>query len=524
MKKVLIILSIFLSSCASVRINKYVNSIHTLPVKQDQTIISQPSPPTQQTIDGIHYTCTSTDNTRTSTLDAIVAFSSQSGILYPGALIKGKSLDGGRLDPISVRRSGGTLTVSFFNPQSNVNRLNVGLTRNQKTKNAIATSIITKHVDEASDSKIGVAQRELTNQVPAGAQVARISFEKTEFHSFEQSFLSTGMSVSWLTGEFKAKLENLSTNKVSKYFVKVLQPFYDVSYESDFKESLTPSSFVSKDVHLKAFKNALGDPTGNPPAYVQSVSYGRILLMYIESSESQEELNSTMSVAFSGAFVDGSANLTTRQKEVLTKSTINVIALGGNAAAAFKIIAQGSADDMLKELKKYLVDGANYDPINNPAYPISYLTRYIKNNETAKLSYTTNFQVNNCVKNPTKVTQILFDINLTTDDKDEQEAVEFWTLKAGVVKGNQTFGQGTKWGDPGTYTCTLNVSDITVEELSAVSVRMLKTAGCGGPRGCGMEGYINAWYLTEYGEKVLWFQIPNRQYGDASDNDVWLKQ
>lgn len=523
LKKISIaLLAVTLASCNdSERIDKFVNSIKTLPVKQDQTIVSQPSPPSQQVIDGVRYTCSSTDNTQTATPDEVVAFNPNTGVLYPGALVKGTSLNNGILTGINVKRNSGKITVSFFNPKNTVERINLfDLKSGIKETPSENPSKITKSIPEATFQTVSDAIRELTNKVPAGSQVARIKFEKTEFHTLEQSFLSTGLSVSWLSGSVKAQLSTLNTSSKSKYFVKVIQPYYDISFETDYQSIQKPSSFISSKTKFSDFQKAIGDTTGNPPAYVKSISYGRLLLFFIESSASQEELNATMEATFSGAFVGGSANLTLRQKEIVNSSAINVVSFGGSADATIDLLN----GDKLNGLQKYLKDGANYDPQKSPGYPITYVSRYLKNDEVAKLSYTTNFKVEKCVRNPTKVSQLIFDINLTTDDKDREDAVEFWIIKGGNVTGHNIFGQGTKWGDPGKYPCVVNVNDITVDDLPLTSVRMLKTAGCGGPRGCGMEGFIDVWYITEYGQRALWFQIPNRRYGDDAENDVWLKR
>lgn len=424
----LLILALTLFSCKHrEKINELVNSIKTLPVTKDIDVISGEEKPTIETIDGVKYKCVSTPKTISQSIDDIVAFNPNTGVLFPGSVVKGSSLKNGILNPVSVARNGGKLTISYITFAGSVN----------KEVN------YTEKVENASFQNIQNAEKKLLSQLPDGNQLSIISFEKTEAHELNESFLRLGLSVNWLSGSVKSQLTQSFQSNKSKYFVKVIQRYYDMSFETNFSKSQEPADFFSSDVNAAQISSAIGDTIGNPPAYVKSISYGRMLLLFIESDASQKDLTAGLEATFSSGTTKGQTSITAGQKTAIENSKINLLSLGGSAPATVKLLSGNKLDSLVT----YLQAGANFSK-NSPGYPITYTTRYLKNNEAAKLSYTTNYAVKDCQKNPRAVQTFYVNFIGITDDKDDDEPIDFT-----VKKGNQIIGQllnvgaGVTWDD-----------------------------------------------------------------------------
>ena len=166
MKHLLILLLLILTlfSCKRrEKINEMVNSIKTLPVTKDQDIIAGAEEPTVETIDGVKYKCVSTPKSLSQSIDDIVAFNPNTGVLFPGSVVKGASLKNGILNPISVARNGGKLTISYITFTNNQNK-EVSYTEN---------------IEDANFQNIQKAEKKLLSQLPDGNQLSIISFEKT---------------------------------------------------------------------------------------------------------------------------------------------------------------------------------------------------------------------------------------------------------------------------------------------------------------------------------------------------------
>jgi len=464
----LMVLTIILFSCKRrEKINELVNSIPTLPVLKDQDIISGDEKPSIERIDGVKYKCVSTPKTLSQSIDDIVAFNPNTGVLYPGSVVKGASLKNGILNPISVARNGGKLTISYITYAENLKGNEVSYSEN---------------VEEASFQIIQNAGKKLTNRLPAGNQISIISFEKTEAHELNESFLKLGLSTSWLSGSVKSQLDQSFQSNKAKYFVKVVQRYYDISFETNFSTNQEPADFFSDKVNVDEIYISIGDTVANPPAYIKSISYGRILLLFIESESSQKDLTAALEATFSSGTAKGQINISAGERAAIENSKINLLSLGGSAGATVKLLSGNKLDSLIV----YLQEGANFSK-NSPGYPITYTARYLKNNEAAKLSYTTNYSVKQCEKNPRTLQTFYINFIGIEDDKNDDEPINFT-----VKKGDQIIGQlldvgaGDTWDDGRNIQIAIPITNIVDEfDRKQISLEIDKSNAHGGGNGQG---------------------------------------
>lgn len=482
-------------------INKVINAMPTFPMTKNSGITPGKSRITYEVREGVKYKCTTDSMSQAEVLDEIVAFHPNTGILYPGALIKGNSLNNGVLNPIDVKRNSGTVTISY-----------------QDFKKDDQISVKVKDVNFDNVNK---ARKQLVNQIPDGKQVAILDFQKTESHSLEESFLKIGMSAKWLKGSFKARLDQGYKSNTSKYFLKIIQSYYDISFETDYSGGLEPADYFSPEVLANEVETGILEKVGNPPTYIKSITYGRMLLVFIESSSVQDSLNAAVEAKFSGYGVSGQLDLSAGKKTALDNSKITLISLGGAAEGVVKLISGNKLDSLMA----YVKNGQNFSK-NSPAFPISYVCRYLKNNEAAHISYTTNYVVPKCVVNPREIDFLAVTFTGISDDKDATEDVTFQVINDGDVVARLTTGKGQKW-DQQWYEeipITGNLDELD-KKTTILKIQKGNQNGGGGGYGAGFifSGHnVYAHFAGDPKNKLsLWYSNNNRlQLGNGNINDL----
>ncbi len=143
-----------------------------------------------------------------------------------------------------------------------------------------------------------------------------------------------------------------------------------------------PAKVFAPSVTVEELQNYMGPD--NPPMYISSVTYGRILIFKMTSRRSYEDIKAAMKWKVLGIGSEDSL----RHKRILTESELQVLVLGGNAS-------QGVLPILGNDVKSYIQQGANWSA-DSPGVPIAYTTKYLKNHQVAKLGYTTEFEVWEC--------------------------------------------------------------------------------------------------------------------------------
>jgi thiol-activated cytolysin len=137
-----------------------------------------------------------------------------------------------------------------------------------------------------------------------------------------------------------------------------------------------------------------------PPAYVSSVTYGRMVLFTFESAYSDEEMGAALDFAYNGG-ADVSGNVSVSYKDIISSSKITAFILGGDAGTAVQAI------DSYDALIAFIKGGGNYSK-DSPGAPIAYKLNYLKDNSPARMSETTNYDVQTCNRVSQKI-QITLD-------------------------------------------------------------------------------------------------------------------
>ena len=310
------------------------------------------------------YVCKKTPCSITATPEAIATFDPSTEILWLGSLIQGKTYLGGlaSMQELPIRqRAPLTIVLQLINED------------------------VHRTVEEPTMATVNQAIGELvTSAEDSGYEPSStMSFNKNECYSLEQGMLKIGMSVSYMGASVSSQLEMSQTYEEQSLVAYFRQRMFTVSLVLP----QTPSEFFSDDFtvdDMKAQENLGRIGPDNLPAFVSSITYGRILVMTMTSTYSETEMKAALQASYDG-IVDVSGSVSTEQLNVLQNTSINIIAVGGEASNALDLIRTGNLGD-------YFMNEVSL----TSAVPISYALRNLADNSLAQVSETTEYDILEC--------------------------------------------------------------------------------------------------------------------------------
>lgn len=352
------------------------------PVKPDvPETAGTPSQPAPETVQGVEvrdpvsdlvtgyrteeYLCTSTPYSMTATPEKIVMFSPDREVLWPGAMLQGKShRDGlGSLLPLTIReRAPIKVSIPSLATQDNFRLVSV-------PDQAEVNQAIGSMVANADTGKL--------------VTPSTIQFVMEDYSSEEAFALKAQMSGRYMG--FSASASGSVKRESNEHTVMVY--FFEKMFEVVVEPPATPGQFFSEDFTATRLNEqiALGKiGPDNPPLYVSNVVYGRMLAFTFTSTASSTEIKAALSAAYKGIF-SASGSLSTEHKKILERGKITVTSLGGESKATLGVIASG-------DWKVYFTDTARL----TSAYPISYTFRNLRDGSIASVTEATEYRVKSC--------------------------------------------------------------------------------------------------------------------------------
>ncbi len=324
------------------------------------------------------YMCTTQNFLETKQFDKIVAFAANSNNLWPGAIVRGDAVFTGLFAPIALERAPLTFSASL---------------------EGVVAGQLSAELENPSLSSFREAMKQILNQELIGQTPANVFSEIHRVHSSEQLSLALGIDVDWLNGGIESSFNFDEEETRSRYVVNFTQTYYTVDVDTPG----LPADFFTDDVTLTEVEQGVGDI---PPAYVSSVTYGRMVYFAITSEFSAKELESALEFAYNGGAVQVDASVSLTHEEVLEQSSITAHILGGDGTMAVKAIHG------IEELTAFLSEGGTYTK-ESPGAPIAYKLAYMANHSPARMSLTTDYDVTECEKVTQNVRVALDDFTVT---------------------------------------------------------------------------------------------------------------
>jgi len=310
------------------------------------------------------YSCTTQNLTETRQYDRVVAYAANSDSLYPGALVSADSVVTGLFTQIALPRAPSTISVSLENLAGS----------KQAT---VADSSLSGYRDALTK----ILDAQVTGSTPAN-----IYSEIEQVHTENQLNMALGVEASWGLGIASLKTSfNFNDQKTrSRYVVRYTQAYYTV----DLDAPQSPSAVFAPNVALADIEGKID--AQHPPVYVSSVTYGRMVVFTFESQYSAEEMAAALNFAYSGG-VDVKGDVSVTYKDIISQSNITAFILGGDGGTAAQTI------DSYEALINFIKTGGNYSK-TSPGAPIAYKLSYLKDNSPARMSFTTDYDVKDCVR------------------------------------------------------------------------------------------------------------------------------
>ena len=307
------------------------------------------------------YFCTDTNLEETKQYDKIVAFAANSHTMFPGAIVGGNSIKTGLFTPKVLPRAPMRISASL---------------------EGVLDGDVTAELEHPTMSAYRDAMEDILSANLIGNTPANMTFDIEEVYSAEQLSMAMGLDISWLSGDFSASFDWNSQDSRSRFVVNFMQTYYTV----DMDVPPSPSDYWQDQVTLDDVKQTIGV---DPPAYVTSVSYGRLISFAIDSKFSAEETRAALEFGFNGWAVDVDGHFSLTYSEMLEEIKINAFILGGNGSAAVQSVHG------VDGLRAFIESGGSYSK-QSPGAPIAYKLAYLADNTPARFSMTTDYVITEC--------------------------------------------------------------------------------------------------------------------------------
>lgn len=206
---------------------------------------------------------------------------------------------------------------------------------------------------------------------------ARMSYDETMVNSKEQLEAKFGLGFTQAAKSLDINFDAVTKHESQTAIAKFDQIFYTVSVDG----AKSPAAFFGPGVTPNDLK-LRGVSKSSPPAYVSSISYGRQILVKLESDSKSTDVQAAFKAVLDGTVSKGNTEIDTKYQSILDSTKVKIIVLGGSAATGAKVISGG-----IKELKDVIAQEADYSA-SVPAVPVSYTVNYIKDNQRAIVSNT----------------------------------------------------------------------------------------------------------------------------------------
>ena len=317
----------------------------------------------------VEFNCTTQPFSITQTPREIVTFAPNLGFLAPGTLLQGRGhVQGlGSIQELPIRQRA-PLTVSID----------------------ILSGDNTRTIQNPTPDKVNQVIGELIEQAEREGLRAgsAVDFKQKTSHSVEQVALSLDVSARYNAFSGSASFDfdrSVDETTVTAHFV---QKMFTVT----ITQPQTPADWFSgaftQDVLDEQVRLDRIGPD-NLPVYIDSVTYGRMMMFNFTSKGSEQEIRATLNAAFDGVKFGVEANLSTSQQQILRESEIQVVTVGGEGKNASAIIRSGNFKDYFES-----------EAALTSAKPISFVVKNLGDNSIAKVSETTDYEVTECAATP----------------------------------------------------------------------------------------------------------------------------
>ncbi|MBC6998386.1 thiol-activated cytolysin family protein [Cytophaga sp. FL35] len=369
-----------LSEEETAKINDFIKGLNYDPnellnVQSSTGSTSNEGNPQRNTDKGYITECKTVYHDIRSNFENVVMFDPTLGVIYPGALVLGnKVLIEGAPQPLQVDKAPVKIRVELPGIGEGGN-LTIEEPNYQNTQAEIDKALEYWNSDIATQGY---------------AIDADTYFEKTSVYTSEQMSLSLKVSADWATGSsFESQFDYSKSTEKRVAAALYRQVYYDVVAETPD----SPAAVFGSEASASGLQSLISEE--NPPAYVSSVQYGRIVMIRMETTDTTTDVNLEAVLDYATKAKSIKGEIDASYEKVIRESTFNVVTIGGNAKVATKVITGNSLEEGEGGLYYVIEESADYNR-ENPGAPVGYTVKYLKDNTIAKIGYQTDYNIETC--------------------------------------------------------------------------------------------------------------------------------
>ena len=203
------------------------------------------------------------------------------------------------------------------------------------------------------------------------------TFQQCEIkYSKDQSFADFGLSYEFLGGAFKLKFDDKTTTGTNSMYMLIKTIYFQASAEYPSN----PAGFFKVGTVAKDLKRIMSKT--NPPAYISSVSYGRMAIVKLESTYSQREVVTALNIYFGKI----GGNLSVGQRSLISDLKLTIESSPGPSSTITSI----------EELNSFLNNTSEYNHRTGFA-PVGFEVRYLTDNSPLMSHTGFLYKINQCL-------------------------------------------------------------------------------------------------------------------------------
>ncbi len=320
---------------------------------------SQPKFPNRERASGSVIICSKREINLDQKIESSALLNPAAGVIFPGAVIKqDQTLAEGRPTPYRFARSPLTLRVEL-----------PGLEERSEVR-----------VDKPDYTSVSIAIEKTVNSwlKDTGGYFPPMRAFSSSHKSYtqEQIGISLGFGAQWGKNSATANLKWSSTDSETIVY-RVFRQIYYTVVAQDPQEA---GDVFDANVTLSKANMA----NTEPPGFVRSVDFGRIMIVQMRTSEHVSEHDAEAALDFSTGGVEVTAETKVKYESIANASSFQAIVLGAGEASTPLLV--GEIDKIREVIEKGIVLSKD-----NLGYPISYVVADLKSARVSEIRNTTRY-------------------------------------------------------------------------------------------------------------------------------------
>ena len=247
---------------------------------------------------------------------------------------------------------------------------------------------------------------------------SQVNFYSAKSNSVESVLAKAGINGSGMNWSAAFRGETESNSKKNTLMIMFIQKPFTTAV--DYGPNSPAEGLLGAET-----TNRLPNGWQENAAYISSITYGKILLMKMESVDTLEAMEAAIDASYQGLTSQGSGNFSGKTRETLSKAKFSVWSLGGNNQSILNTIASWSRGDASASLDNYF--STSNESLN--LYPaISYNLRFLSDGRSVSNSTVIVEDQEVCRQNSTAMHLSLTYTHIETEDNLGADEMSFRTF------------------------------------------------------------------------------------------------